>query len=311
MSKKSGYKILVSVFFVIFVVFVMVFSIGLGMDNLRPDFVKVGYDLLTALLSSLITTFLLGLLAQIVSNGIIKAKKNDNGLKRCGIEEVCVSNNINPQDSYLMLGGKRNKNQYPSELSFLFLVGDSFLRSYAKQLAEAISNGCNIRLLIVRPFINGEPNPFIQRHNKYAEKKNNTCLTKILFTEVLPTLKAIEEKAKSMNPVNVGKIEVRTYIDEFMSNQRFSLYYDKDNNRTIHCWLNYQSLCKDAIYDSLLLKGTLSEDVLQEKETNKNLMFEFYRSFNILWDEYEKSPKLDEQEWRDWLKRTNSDIDSY
>ena len=268
------------------------FIVGYCIDPSSEFLTALKYDLTKSFLSALITTVLIGTMTKYISDDLISVQKNNKKLKEYGITEIGTGK-MSYHDEIEMFGSRISK-KYPRSLDFMFLTGNSFLSQYKTKIKNAVANGCQVRLLIVRPVINGQPNGYLARYSRITDT-DKYALAREVYTETLPIMNEIEEYARKTNTGKCGTIEIRTYIDEFRLNQRFSTYVNKGKYE-IKCWLNVQSTIKTAIKLSLLLRGAVSPDDLNNHSTEeKSLMLASYLSFEKLWELYPDScPKEEE-----------------
>ncbi len=245
-------------------------------------------DAVKALQAALIAGAFVTPITQIVSKQIIKATKKDKKLREYGVQDIGTGV-YSYEDEAELFGS--NFSQKPQQLDLLFLSGNGFLEKYKRRVISLIQNGCNVRILLVRPLLEGKPNEFILRYGETCEP-NNKSLAHQICRQTLPIIQDIE-RATVGAP---GSIEIRTYVDEFRTNQRFATYLKaKEENSNlpvnrVRCHINVQASTIIAQKLSLLLRGSVDFDEENKKNLSEtNLMFNGYVGFEELWKKYENS----------------------
>ncbi len=240
------------------------------------------YEFIKASCTTATVSLILALITTYFAEKILSAQKNDSRLKKIGVEEVDLRV-VSAKDEKDMFGRPR-RNEFPIRLDLMFFTGKSFLTRYKKQLLDALINGCEVRLLLVDPYLQKKDgsiieNGFVSRFrdlNKIAEE----------IRAVQQPLQEIQEEAAALNAK--GKFEVRYYIDEYMYSYECSTY-EQDDLENAHVWVNFHSFTTCPINNSLLLKGSLelSNRSKDDSKDDEGLMRACYDSFHLLWERYE------------------------
>ncbi len=257
-------------------------------DSSHSNFADIRHEIIKSLLSSLIITVLIGAFTEIITSDIIGIQRDNKKLREYGIHGIGTGT-FSPADERGLFGKKGN---YPKEIRLMFLSGNKFLLDYEEKLVEAVANGCDVKVLLVRPIIEGKQNEYIGRYSAICQSSGNG-LDYEVCCESMPIIQSIREKSKEKNPQSCGSIELRTYVDEFRNNQRYATY-EEANGERIYSWINVQSTHKTAISLSLLLRGeNAPEELLDADLGKKNLMYASYISFEKLWNLYPNSEPTD------------------
>ncbi len=299
LKRSHSFKyICLAIFFV--VLFVVLIVIELLCDSSIEKSELLRYEIIKSVSVALVVTGLIGLLTKYISEDILRIQKNDKKLREYGITGLGTGK-LSYQDTIDMFGDGIS-HSFPTQLDFLFLTGNSFISVFKEKIIRALAEGCNIRLLIVRPVVDGEINSYLKHYSAICEE-TDAGLAYEVYDEVLPLISEIRSEAAKINPESSGAIEVRSYIDEFRNNQRYATYIIR-GEKEIRCWLNIQSTIKSAINLSLLLRGVVDKSEMYNDELgDKNLMFASFLSFEKLWDLYPNScPKPEEADLFDYRK---------
>lgn len=242
------------------------------------------YEILEELAKSLLITIIVGMFAKIISDEFIRIQKNDYKMKDIGIYEIGEGKLDNKQKN-IMFGNESLGYKIPSELKFLFISGDNFIKAYKNEITSVINKGCKVKILIADPV---KSKQFLNR----AEVLCPQSIEEGSYVEQLSTTtKIVNEIKKSIinNTDNKGSIEIRHYHDEYRYNIRIGLYdYGQDNYKYI-AWANFQPMIKDSIDLSLTVIGKASNNKISyssSKGDSNNIVIAMNDAFDKLWELY-------------------------
>ncbi len=278
-DKKIKKYIILGVCFVL--LFAATLLVEYCFDSSKSNFADIRHEIIKSILSSLIITVLIGAFTESITSDIIGIQKDNKKLREYGIYGIGTGT-FSHADERCMFG---KKDKYPQELRLMFLSGNKFLDDYKEKLVEVVANGCNVKVLLVRPRVDGRKNEYVKRYAEICPSEG-LGLDYEVCCDSMPIIQSVLEKAKKINPQGHGEIELRTYVDEFRNNQRYARYEEEEGER-IYSWLNVQSTHKTALSLSLLLRGEITPEELRDPDLEKtNLMYASYKSFEKLWNLY-------------------------
>lgn len=244
------------------------------------------YQLLFEADKALITTIIIGGIAKVISNDIIKVKKNDEKLRKIGIYSI-GEGKLDYIQTKIMFGGRGY--EYPKELKFCFISGCVFLRDFSDYILNAMKNGCNIKILLADE---KKSLDFLERTEVICTQFDDKGNPYHYDEQIVFTKSVIDEiRAKAQKEGYSGSIEIRQYIDEYRYAFRLGVYGEKEKC-VMRLWANFQPLCKDAINLSLGVHGIFDMNYISENEQNSDsssIVKCIDKSFDVLWDKYQDS----------------------
>lgn len=278
--RKKKFNIINIIFYVVLGLVIIIsiflyFSKSLSMSELT-------YNILYEILKALIISGVIGIISKIVSEEMIKVKRNDDKMRRLGIYSI-GEGRLDKKQTNIMFGCKSY--HYPTELKFCFISGPSFMKTFKDNIINAIKHGTYVKLMIADPIKSKE---YLERADAFVPQtgKDGSYIDQINFTIILVK----EIKAEIIKNEYPGDIEVRHYHDEYRYNFRLAKYYI-DENEIIRAWVNFQPPNKDAIDQSLTVLGKYDEEYLKESTSrvdkeSQSIVLSLDESFDILWNKY-------------------------
>lgn len=207
-------------------------------------------ELMLSLLNSLLSAVTVGLIVttftNIITDNMIKVKKNNQKLREFGVEEIGTG--ISASKDILRLFGNKYLETYPNEIKMMFITGNTFLRRYKNEILNCIKKGnCEVKILL----ISTDPSN-LEYIGRLDELSHQTIpYVDQVETVSLPTVKSIID---SLDEAQKGLIHIRFYRDEYRYNFRIAKYCTNTDDMVGHCWLNIQPFNMNAADYSISLK---------------------------------------------------------
>lgn len=265
---------------VIILIIIMTIILWFNENSGMPRFL---YNLIYEAVKALIVTLIIGSVGKIISEEIIKIKKNDEKMKKIGIYSIGEGLLDNKQAN-IMFGSKHHK--YPKSLKFYFISGVSFLHDFKPRLIKAIQNGTKIKIMIADPI---KSKGFLERANFLSKQEGKYGN---FFEQIAKSIELVNDLSIEAFDKNYsGSIEIRHYHDEYRYNFRLAKYYNEENEE-IKAWVNFQPINRDAINLSLTVLGKYDESYLKDvgsrsNQENQSIVLSLDKAFDSLWDKYQ------------------------
>ena len=249
------------------------------------EFINFKYEMLLELAKALLITIIVGLFTKIITDEFVRIQKNDSKMKDIGIYEI-GEGKLDHKQKNIMFGNAALGCRMPSELKFLFISGDNFIKEYKDSIKKVVLNGCNVKILIADPV---KSKDFLQRAEVICPQSNEegSYVEQVLKTKSI--IKSIQDEINSINVENKGSIEIRHYIDEYRYNIRIGIYAEEIDKYKYVAWANFQPMVKDSIDLSLTVIGKAENNKLvnSSNETEaKNMVLAMNKAFDELWKLY-------------------------
>lgn len=281
MKKRKNNSTSLALWILIFVMIAIILAIVIL--NIQLQSISEIKGLLLNLLNSLLSAVTVGLIAttftQIITNNMIRVKRNNEKLREFGVEYIGTG--LSTKKDTIQLFGNKYTKEYPHEIKLLFISGNGYFRFFQKELLQCVQNSdCTVKILLLSTDPSNQE--FIARMESICPQ--NTPYSDQVEKESLPILQSVVD---CLDENKKRQIQLRFYKDEYRYNFRIAKYCSEDSVFG-KCWLNIQPFNRDAVDVSIGLNGGWNNESL-----SSNNVFELLDvGFDQLWDKYEKTDYL-------------------
>lgn len=260
----------------------------------EKTFLKEGILIFFSLLQTLIVLIFLN--KEFQKNRVLQ--RNNNGIKKQGIEIVNVKGGMTPRET-------REMYKNAMVIKMCLVGGYRYYKSVEPLIREAIkSREVHIRILLANeksPFVHDIMEELEAINSKEENIGNNTGFNNVA-KEIIEVKRLITELSKEDNK---GTIELKQYESEYRT--PFYLSYEKcDNDTLIKGWYNSIGVPVRSPRQTLMFHGSLMESDRQEylheaidtgkadicftgsklKSEKRHFVVDLEVHFNYLWNKY-------------------------